>query len=108
MFNDEYDRPGFKIEGEHEITENDFPISEEHYNLFFELQSQGISLRIKNPNGKEFWDIFEAYTPEVPEEILSEIEQEQIKEQKIQELEKQISELRDIVKSLLNRQEAVK
>ncbi|WP_035293758.1 hypothetical protein [Clostridium sp. KNHs214] len=55
---------GFKDEAINEILETDIPISNEIYNKFFELQSQGKQFKIKNLQGKTFEEIFEEVIPE--------------------------------------------
>lgn len=71
---------GFKVDGIHEILETDVPISDEVYNRFFELQSQGEQFRIKDINGVTFEDIFEEViqedTPLTPEEEISNLKAE--------------------------------
>jgi hypothetical protein len=58
---------GFKCDDIHEIIETDVLISDEIYQQFFEVQSNGISLRIKDINGTTFEEIFEEYVPVVEE-----------------------------------------
>lgn len=55
---------GFKCDEIHEITESDVLISDEIYQRFFELQSSGKMLRVKNINGVIFEEIFEEYVLE--------------------------------------------
>lgn len=52
---------GFKCDEIHEITESDVLISDEIYQHFFDIQSNGKLLRIKNINGTTFEEIFEEY-----------------------------------------------
>jgi hypothetical protein len=58
---------GFKCDDIHEIIETDVLIGDEIYQQFFEVQSNGISLRVKDINGTTFEEIFEAYVPVVAE-----------------------------------------
>lgn len=68
----------YVIEGIHEIKETDIEITNEEYNMFFELQSKGKQFRLKEmPKGNKLFDYIEEYIPEVVEEI---------KEQGIEEL----------------------
>jgi hypothetical protein len=84
---------GFKFEGEHEIDpKNDYPIFEEYYDQFFELQNVNGNLRLKDPRGKTFWDIFEEY--ELPVEGETE---EQRQTSKLEELESEISLLKQLI-----------
>lgn len=66
---------GFKVDGIHEILETDIQISDEVYNRFFELQSQGKQFKVKNPQGTTFEEIFEEVIPEPIPQPPSEIEQ---------------------------------
>lgn len=54
---------GFKDSDINEILETDIQISNEIYNKFFELQSQGKQFKIKNINGFTFEEIFEEVIP---------------------------------------------
>lgn len=84
---------GFKFDGEHTIDpKTDFPISKEDYDHFFELQREHGNLRLKNPKGKAFWDIFEEY--ELPVEGETE---EQRQTSKLEELESEISLLKQLI-----------
>ena len=58
---------GFKCDEIHEITESDVLISDEFYQQFFDVQSSGKLLRVKNINGTTFEEIFEEYTLEYEE-----------------------------------------
>lgn len=70
---------GFKDSVINEILETDIPISNEIYNKFFELQSQGKQFKIKNLQGETFKEIFEEIIPEpvelpqepIPQEVLT-------------------------------------
>lgn len=55
---------GFVTEGVNEVINTDREISEEVYNKFFELQSQGKQFKIKNTDGITFEEIFEEIIPE--------------------------------------------
>lgn len=52
---------GFVVEGIHQILNTDIKISNEDYEKFFELQSQGKQFRIKNPKGANLFEILEEY-----------------------------------------------
>lgn len=54
---------GFKTDEIHEITETDKQISDEIYNKFFELQSQGKQFKIKDIHSAIFNEIFEEVIP---------------------------------------------
>lgn len=57
---------GFVLDGIHEILDTDIEITNEDYNRFFELQSQGKQFRLKEtPTGTELFDYVEEYIPEV-------------------------------------------
>lgn len=57
---------GFVVEGIHEIVEQDKAISNEDYNIFFELQDQGKQFKLKStPTGNTLFDYVEEYIPEV-------------------------------------------
>lgn len=122
VFEDEYGRPGFKIEGQNEIDyETDCPIPCHIYNKFFELQEQGVNLKLKEGtasyfrsllnesitefNSRTFEEVFEEYEPEIPEEVLEEIEAEKAKENEVSELKNQISELQNLVQTLLDKEQ---
>lgn len=67
----ENDSFGFVIEGIHEITELDKLITNEDYDRFFKLQSQGKQFRLKeNATGNTLFDYIEEYVPKVVEGIL--------------------------------------
>ena len=91
----EFDRIGFKVEGEHDITEDDFPISEENYNRFFELQEQGISLRVKDIHAEKFEDIFEEFVPEIPKDVIEE-------ESEVEALKNKVNRLEQVLNDLIN------
>lgn len=59
---------GFKDPEINEILERDVQISDEIYNTFFNLQSDGKQFKIKEINGVTFWDIFEEVIPEPVEQ----------------------------------------
>lgn len=123
VFEDEHGRPGFKIEGQNEIDyETDCPIPRHIYNKFFELQEQGVNLKLKEStasyfrsllnefitelNSYTFEEVFEEYEPEIPEEVLEEIEAEKAKENEVNELKNQIAELQNLVQTLLDKEQA--
>lgn len=54
---------GFKVDGIHKILDTDVPITEENYNKFFELQSQGKQFKIKDMYSAIFNEIFEEVIP---------------------------------------------
>lgn len=55
---------------EEEVITNDIPITDEDYNKFFELQSQGKRFRLKEVvAGKELFDYIEEYIPEALEVV---------------------------------------
>lgn len=85
---------GFKVPDIHIITEEDKYISDEIYNRFFEEQSQGKSLRLKDINGSTFEEIFEEYQPtyeDLNEQPISETD----------ELKQRITKLEAMVEALL-------
>ena len=85
---------GFKVPDIHIINDEDKYISDEIYNRFFEEQSQGKSLKLKDINGTTFEEIFEEYQPtndEINDEQLSETD----------ELKQRIAQLEAIVETLL-------
>lgn len=59
----ENDNFGFVVDDIHTILYTDIKISDEDYNKFFKLQSEGKQFRIKNPNGTTLFEILEEYTP---------------------------------------------
>lgn len=62
---------GFLVEELHEIKETDILITNDDYNTFFELQSQGKQFRVKQiPTGETLFDYIEEYILEVIEEVL--------------------------------------
>ncbi len=86
---------GFKVPDIHIITEEDKYISDEIYNRFFEEQTQGKSLRLKNIDGETFEEIFEEYQPandDLDNQPLSETE----------ELKQRVAQLEAMVETLLN------
>ena len=67
---------GFVVDTIHEILDTDIKITNEDYNSFFELQSQGKQFKIKeNPTGTGLFDYLEEYTPE-PIEVKLELDAE--------------------------------
>lgn len=57
---------GFIVEGIHEIKETHIKITNDEYNRFFDLQSQGKQFRLKEqPTGLGLFDYIEEYIPEV-------------------------------------------
>lgn len=60
----------FIVEGIHDIKESDISITNEDYNEFFELQSQGKQFRAKEtPKGDKLFDYIEEYIPEIIQEV---------------------------------------
>ena len=57
---------GFIVEGIHDIDETiDHKVTNEDYNTFFDLQSEGKQFRVKEtPTGETLFDLIEEYTPE--------------------------------------------
>lgn len=56
---------GFVVDGIHEIKETDIKITEDDYNTFFLMQSQGKQFKSKkNPTGNSLFDYIEEYIPE--------------------------------------------
>lgn len=85
---------GFKFDGEHTIDpKTDFPISKEDYDHFFELQREHGNLRLKNPKGKAFWDIFEEY--DLPLDV--EVVEQQRQANRLEELENEIAILKQLI-----------
>lgn len=100
---------GFVVDDIHTILETDIKISDEDYNKFFELQSEGKQFRIKNPNGTTLFEILEEYIPTFEntdigttlEERVDILEQENadllfdsaIKDMKIETLENDIADI---------------
>lgn len=75
-FRIENDSFGFVVDGIHEILDTDIEITDEDYNRFFELQSQGKQFKIKeNPTGTGLFDYIEEYIPE-PIEVKLELDAE--------------------------------
>ena len=62
----ENDKFGFVVEGIHEIDETtDYAVTQEEYNKFFELQSEGKQFRVKaDATGTSLFDLIEEYIPE--------------------------------------------
>lgn len=58
------DKFGFVVNDIHEILDTDIKISDEDYNKFFKLQSQGKQFRIKNQQSTTLFEILEEYVPE--------------------------------------------
>lgn len=56
---------GFVADGIYDILSTDIEITNEDYNKFFELQSQGKQFRLKQiPTGNRLFDLIEEYIPE--------------------------------------------
>lgn len=56
---------GFIVDGIYDILSTDIEITNEDYNKFFELQSQGKQFRLKKiPTGNRLFDLIEEYTQE--------------------------------------------
>lgn len=57
---------GFIVEGIHDIDETiDHKVSNEDYDMFFELQSEGKQFRVKaDATGTSLFDLIEEYIPE--------------------------------------------
>lgn len=55
---------GFKDEEVNTIVETDIKISDDIYNKFFEMQSQGKYFRVKNLQGTTFEELFEEVIPD--------------------------------------------
>lgn len=61
---------------ETEILDTDIKITDEEYNTFFEMQSQGKQFKLKkNPTGNSLFDYIEEYIPE-PIEVKLELDAE--------------------------------
>lgn len=61
---------GFVVDGIHKILDTDIEITNEDYNKFFELQSQGKQFRAKEtPKGDTLFDYIEEYIPEIIQEV---------------------------------------
>ena len=72
----EEDNFGFVVDTIHEILDTDIKITNEDYNSFFELQSQGKQFKLKkNPTGNSLFDYIEEYIPE-PIEVKLELDAE--------------------------------
>lgn len=78
---------GFKCDEIHEITESDVLISDEIYQHFFDEQSGGKSLKIKDIYGTAFEEIFEEYA----------IEYKEIIEEKLLRLNNRLTEMDHMV-----------
>ena len=62
----EEDSFGFVLEGIHDIKESDIAVTQEEYDSFFELQSQGKQFRLKEvPTGTSLFDYLEEYVAEI-------------------------------------------
>ncbi len=90
---------GFKTPGIHVITDEDKYISDDIYNRFFEEQTQGKSLKIKDINGTTFEEIFEEYQP-----INEDLEEQPLSE--TEELKQRVAQLEAIVQALLNEKQS--
>lgn len=85
----------FKDDSINIITDEDRPISDEIYAMFFEQQTIGKQFKIKNFQGETFEEIFEEYQPtndDLNEQPLSETE----------ELKQRVAQLEAMVEALLN------
>ena len=78
---------GFKCDEIHEITEFDVLISDELYQQFFDVQSSGKLLRVKDINGVTFEEIFEEYV----------IKYEETKEDRLIRLNNRLTEIDHMV-----------
>lgn len=77
---------GFVIEGINTVLDTDIQISEEEYNTFFNMQSQGKQFRVKQQaTGNSLFDYIEEYIPEFNIEPPSEIDL--LKEEVLQQSE---------------------
>lgn len=89
---------GFKEDSINEISSTDVRISDELYNKFFQMQSQGKQYRLKDVNSSTFEDMFEEYivpsTPVQPSET-------EIMQQTIDSQAQQIKSLQDAVDKLV-------
>lgn len=84
---------GFLVEEIHEIEETDILITNDDYNTFFELQSQGKQYRVKEiPTGDTLFDYIEEYIPEVIPEVQLPSETDILKE-KVNVLERENADL---------------
>ena len=84
----------FKDDSINIITDEDVSISDEIYAMFFEQQTMGKQLKIKNLKGTTFEEIFEEYQPtdeDLNEQQLSETD----------ELKQRIAKLEAMVEALL-------
>lgn len=60
------DKFGFVVDGIHDIQETDIEITNEDYDIFFKLQSEGKQFRVKEVKiGETLFDIIEEYIPEI-------------------------------------------
>ncbi|KYN77186.1 hypothetical protein A0J52_10010 [Clostridium sporogenes] len=93
---------GFKDPEINEILEKDVQISDEIYNTFFKLQSDGKQFKIKEINGLTFWDIFDEVIPEPVEQ--GEVEPSPIEklQQENKELKKQIEDTQKSMAEVMN------
>lgn len=89
---------GFKIEGIHEITEADKPISEEIYNQFFEMQGSGKSYGLKDINGSTFEEIFEEMELEYVEPQPSQLD---ILQEENKQLKAENEEIKEVLDNIL-------
>lgn len=71
---------GFKSNDINEISDTDIPISEEVYQKFFEMQSQGKQFRVLNPNGTTFPEMFEEIAPIIDVAPIMPTDRERIEE----------------------------
>ena len=85
---------GFKVPDIHIITGEDKLISDDIYNRFFEEQTKGKSLKLKDINGETFEEMFEEYQP-----INDNLDDQPISE--TDELKQRIANLEAMVEALL-------
>ena len=85
----------FKDDSINIITDADRLISDEIYAMFFEQQSMGKSLKLKNIDGTTFEEIFEEYQHQ--DENLDELPLSET-----EELKQRVVQLEELVATLLN------
>ena len=90
---------GFKCDEIHKITEFDILISDEIYQQFFDAQSSGQMLRVKNINGKTFTEIFEEY------QVINE-DQNKLPLSETEELKQRVAQLEAMVETLLQEKQS--
>lgn len=81
------------------ITSTDMPVSDEIYMMFFEQQSIGKQLKIKNLKGTTFEEIFEEY-----QSVVEDLNNPQLSE--TDELKQRISQLETMVEALLKEKQS--